>query len=59
MYQLNFNKEGSKGVSFRNMETSKKKTYERDYSSLNQTRRTIDRILEEKALEKELKDFCF
>lgn len=57
MYQLNFDNEAAKKVNFRNIDKPQKKSYKRDYSSLSQTRRMIDRLMEERALERELNDF--
>jgi len=59
MNQLNFNSERSQNVSFRNIENTQKKSSVRDYASLSRTRIAIDRLKDEKALARELKEFCF
>ena len=59
MYQLNFDSGKHKPLSFRSVEQPQKKTYKRDYSKLSNTRTKLDRILEQKALERELREFDF
>ena len=56
MHQLNFDSNGRKSASFRDSEKPAKKSYKRDYSSLSQARRNIDRIMEERALARELQE---
>jgi len=56
MYQLNFDSNGRKTASFRDSEKPSKKSYKRDYSKLSQARRAVDRVTEERALERQLQE---
>ena len=59
MYQLNFDGGKGKSLSFRDVEKPQKKSYQRDYSTLSKARNRVDRIMEQRALERELKEFDF